>query len=89
MFQPQQTTTFTHTTNMKSEKQKIPETPIEYPILMEYRDNTFVVLFSCPRSGLVVHSSDKTYAAGHYYDSWNYASGDSWHPFQGSIVLSN
>lgn len=76
---------------MKSKKLPNPESPPEkdLPILMEYKDKSFVVLFYEEKSGVVVHCEDPQYHVGYYAMDWiNYKDSD-WHPFDGEITLSN
>ncbi len=77
---------------MKSEKRPNKESKekIEFPILMEYVDKDFVVLFKNERQGMVVHSLYKQYPVGHNDENWaSVHNKEVWTPYKGSIVLSS
>lgn len=62
---------------------------VEFPILMSYEDNSFIVLFSSEKVGTVVWSEEEMYKAGHHDCDWNLVSGGDWKPFDGKITLQN
>jgi len=75
---------------MKSEKTLEPAEPIFFPILMEHKNNDFVVLFTSSRKGIVIDSQISSYEIGHTSNFWHDAGNTQhWHPFQGKITLSN
>lgn len=62
----------------------------QFPILMSYKDDSFIVLFSSENRGTVVWAKEgEDYKAGHYYAKWDHIDSDSWKPFKGRIILEN
>lgn len=75
--------------NMKSTKTNTASKEDKFPSLFSYKDDSFIVLFSSPRSGTVVWSEEEAYKAGHHDCGWNLVSGGDWKLFDGKITLQN
>ena len=61
----------------------------QYPVLMYYRKNDMIVLFTGPQSGVVMNDND-LYNAGYYSDNWGKCTNrDIWEKYSGKITLEN
>jgi hypothetical protein len=81
---------------MKSTAAPCAPKPIAYPILMRYigpteNSGVFIVLFTSPDTGMVVHSTNSSRPVGDHSHDWvgPRKSPDWWEVYNGSITLSN